>query len=136
MSSVDIQQIFKQASSKTTKPNPKVRNVAQVSHTKKFHPRKGSVLRVNQFLFKNMVTSVSKLEKHIPDWDTNPYSHDAKAQRWKHITCIGKRSKFVTHEKSFCYPKRNNFVTQTVWVINGLGQTIIILLPKNPFTIM
>ena len=36
-----------------------------------------------------MVTSVSKLEKHIPDWDTNPYSHDAKAQRWKHITCIG-----------------------------------------------
>lgn len=43
-----------------------------------------------------MVTSVSKLEKHIPDWDTNPYSHDAKAQRWKHITCIGKRSQFVT----------------------------------------
>ena len=133
MSSVDIQQIFKQASSKTTKPNPKVRNVAQVSRTKKFHPRKGSALRVNQFLFKNMVTSVSKLEKHIPDWDTNPYSHDAKAQRWKHITCIGKRSKFVTHEKSFCYP-------------NGLGNkwfgpnyphpTIIILLPKNPFTIM
>ena len=37
-----------------------------------------------------MVTSVSKLEKHIPDWDTNPYSNDAKAQRWKHITCIGK----------------------------------------------
>ena len=31
VASVDIQQIFKQASSKTTKPNPKVRNVAQVS---------------------------------------------------------------------------------------------------------
>ena len=30
VASVDIQQIFKQASSKTTKPNPKVRNVAQV----------------------------------------------------------------------------------------------------------
>lgn len=41
VASVDIQQIFKQASSKTTKPNPKVRNVAQVSHmqpTQNHHP--------------------------------------------------------------------------------------------------
>ena len=41
VASVDIQQIFKQASSKTTKPNPKVRNVAQVSYmqpTQNHHP--------------------------------------------------------------------------------------------------
>ena len=104
VSSVDIQQIFKQASSKTTKPNPKVRNVAQVSHTKNStHVKDPSC--VNQSLFQNMVTSVSKLEKHIPDWDTNPYSHDAKAQRWKHITCIGKRSKFVTQGEIILLPK-------------------------------